>query len=254
MRFQFGAQHSITINMPDRDRLFAEIRRRFRRGDGFALATLNLDHLVKLSADPRFRSVYAGQDLVVADGRPVVWLSRLAQRPVRLIPGSDLVLPLARLAAEEEVPVALVGSSPEALIDAARVLSEAHPGLRVAYSHAPANGFDPVGTAADRILDDLRASGAGLCFVALGAPKQERFALHGRHLAPAVGFVSVGAGLDFLGGHQVRAPRWMRRLALEWLWRAAGDPRRLLPRYAACAAILPGQVRDALRLRRTGAK
>lgn len=249
MWFQFGAQHSITVNMPDRDRLFGEIRRRVRNGQGFALATLNLDHLVKLSSDPRFCEVYAGQDLVVADGRPIVWLSRLARRPVRVIPGSDLVLPLAGLAADEQVPVALVGGSREALSDAARALCEAAPGLRIVYSHAPVYGFDPVGAEADRILNDLRKAGAGLCFVALGAPKQESFALHGRRIAPAVGFVSVGAGLDFLGGHQVRAPLWMRRMALEWLWRAAGDPRRLVPRYLACAAILPGQIWQALRLR-----
>jgi UDP-N-acetyl-D-mannosaminuronic acid transferase (WecB/TagA/CpsF family) len=65
-----------------------------------------------------------------------------------------------------------------------------------------------------------------------------------------VGFASVGAGLDFIAGHQTRAPEWWRRFALEWLWRTVSSPRRLLPRYAACAAILPGQVLAALRLRR----
>ncbi|MBD3764411.1 MAG: VTT domain-containing protein, partial [Rhodobacterales bacterium] len=68
----------------------------------------------------------------------------------------------------------------------------------------------------------------------------------------ALVYTSVGAGLDFLAGAQVRAPAWVRRLALEWLWRMALDPRRLAARYAACAAILPGQALAALRQRRRG--
>ncbi|MBE0554679.1 MAG: WecB/TagA/CpsF family glycosyltransferase, partial [Rhodobacteraceae bacterium] len=59
-------------------------------------------------------------------------------------------------------------------------------------------------------------------------------------------------GLDFLAGSQTRAPRWVRAMAMEWLWRALSAPRRLIPRYARCFAILPGQVAGALRLRRGG--
>nr|WP_093031110.1 WecB/TagA/CpsF family glycosyltransferase [Ruegeria marina] len=234
--------------------LMAEVRRRFRAGEGFALATINLDHLVKLAVDPEFASAYAAQDLVVADGRPIVALSRLAGRPVALLPGSDLVFPLAELAAEEAVPVALVGSSEAALADARRVLEGHAPGLSVVWIHAPPYGFDPRGAAAAAILSELATRGVGLCFLALGAPRQEILAQRGRELAPGVGFASVGAGLDFLGGHQVRAPRWMRRVGLEWLWRMLSNPVRLVPRYARCAAILPGQVAAARRLRRTGSQ
>jgi UDP-N-acetyl-D-mannosaminuronic acid transferase (WecB/TagA/CpsF family) len=75
------------------------------------------------------------------------------------------------------------------------------------------------------------------------------FAAKGRELAPSVGFASIGAGLDFIAGTQTRAPAWARKLALEWLWRALSSPRRLIPRYAACIAILPAQVVAAIRLR-----
>jgi UDP-N-acetyl-D-mannosaminuronic acid transferase (WecB/TagA/CpsF family) len=64
-----------------------------------------------------------------------------------------------------------------------------------------------------------------------------------------MGFASIGAGLDFIAGKQPRAPLWVRRLALEWLWRALSSPRRMLPRYARCVAILPGLMREAWRLR-----
>lgn len=249
VEFRFG-NTTIRVNMPSRTALMEEAGRRLAAGRGFALATVNLDHLVKLRRDPAFRAAYAAQDLVVADGNPIVWLSRLAARPVALVPGSDLVLPLARLAAGAGVPVALVGSTAGALEGAAERMAAEVPGLRITARLAPPMGFDPAGPQADALLAEVQASGARLCFLALGAPKQEVLAARGRVLAPDIGFASVGAGLDFLAGRQVRAPRWVRAIAMEWGWRMLSSPRRLLPRYAACAAVLPGEAWKALGLRR----
>lgn len=249
MQFTFAGQ-AIGLNMATRDALLDEVRRRFRAGEGFSLATVNLDHLVKLSDSAAFARTYAAQDLVVADGWPVAMLARVAGSPVELMPGSDLILPLCQLAAQEGVAVALVGSTQIALDDAARVLEGEVPGLKIVLRIAPPHGFDPQGDAAGVILDRLATEAVQLCFLAFGAPKQETLALRGRDRAPAVGFASIGAGLDFLGGHQVRAPVWMRALALEWLWRALRDPVRLGPRYVRSALILPRQMILAWRQRR----
>ncbi len=248
MQFRFG-ETTIAVTHASRAALQSAVRARLAAGQGFALATINLDHLVKLSRSAAFRRAYAAQDMVVADGNPIVWLSRLAGKPVDLLPGSDLVLPLVRDCAAAGRGLALVGATDAALAAAgARLMAEV-PGLNIVLRHAPPMGFDPEGPAAAALLAEVAASQAGLCLIALGAPKQESFAARGRALAPAVGFASIGAGLDFLAGTQVRAPEWVRRLALEWLWRALSSPRRLIPRYAACAAILPGQVLAALRQR-----
>jgi len=235
--------------MATRAGLYDTIRARFREGAGFALATINLDHIVKMRASADFTDAYCRHDLVVADGRPIVALAWLAGRPVDLIPGSELVAPLCALAAEEGVTVALVGSTQDTLERAANALRAQVPHLVIAMRHAPSGVFDPSGAEAANILGDLNASGARLCFLALGAPKQEMFAARGRREAPQVGFASVGAGLDFLSGQQVRAPHWVRAIAMEWLWRTAQNPRRMVPRYAACFAVLPGQVVAALRKR-----
>ena len=235
--------------MPTRSLLFQAVRERFGDGRGFALATLNLDHLTKLPVEPAFAAAYRAQDLVVADGRPIIWLSQLARQPLELMPGSDLVVPLAELAAEMDMPVALMGSSDAALAGAESALEARVPGLNVVLCHAPPYGFDPTGAGALEICEMLNASGARLCFIALGAPKQELFAAFARDKAPNVGFASIGAGLDFLSGHQVRAPKIMRALALEWLWRALQSPARMVPRYAKCFAILPGLALDAWRTR-----
>lgn len=250
MMFAFPP-HRIAVNVPDAGQLLHRVTDALTQGRGFALATINLDHLVKLAHDPAFRDVYAAQDLVVADGNPIVWLSRLAGRPVALVPGSDMVVPLARTARECGVPVALVGSTRPVLDAAATALCQQVPGLQVAACIAPPMGFDPQGAEARAILEQLAASGARLCFLALGAPKQEAFAALGRRQQPGLGFASVGAGLDFLAGQQKRAPRWVRAMAMEWLWRMLGNPRRLMARYVACAVILPGQAVAALRQRGT---
>lgn len=235
--------------MPNSASLLAEVRRRFRSGEGFALATVNLDHLVKLRRDGDFAAAYAAQDLVCADGNPIVWLSRLARRPVSLVPGSELIVPLAQLAAREGVSVALVGSTDDALAAASAALVDRVPGLTVATTIAPPMGFDPSADQARAVLGTLAASGARLTFVALGAPKQEVFAALGREVTPQMGFASIGAGLDFLAGRQTRAPEWVQAIAMEWLWRMLGNPRRLARRYLDCAMILPDEARRALRLR-----
>jgi len=247
---KFGkVPHQIEVNVPTRHALFQAVTKHLKENTGFALATLNLDHLTKLPEEPPFLAAYRAQDLVVADGRPVVWLSKIARQPVELMPGSDMILPLCDLCVENGRSIALVGSSDEALSGAAKALKARVPGLEVSFIHAPPYGFDPQGAAADEILRDLASSGAGLCFIALGAPKQEIFAARGRQMAPDVGFASIGAGLDFFSGHQVRAPKIMRMVAMEWLWRALQSPRRMVPRYAKCFAILPGLTINALRQR-----
>ena len=132
---------------------------------------------------------------------------------------------------------------------AAAALEAQHRGLDVALRLAPAMGFDPEGAEADAAIAAIAESGARVVFLALGAPKQERFAARAQKALPGVGFLSIGAGLDFVSGAQRRAPRLLRNLAGEWLWRLAGNPTRLGRRYAACAAILPG-----LTLRAVGAR
>lgn len=237
---------AVAVNTPDPGAVLREVRDRLHRGAGFAIATLNLDHLVKLRGEADFRRAYARQDIVTADGQPIVWLSRLSGSPVSLVTGSDLVAPLAGLAAREGVPLALLGATPETLARAASALRAEHPGVDIVACLAPGRNFDPAGEEAARMIEALRASGARLTLLALGAPKQEMFAARCREALPGMGFASIGAGLDFLAASQVRAPRWMRRAGLEWLWRLSTDPQRLARRYALCALALPRLTLDTL--------
>lgn len=248
MQFRFG-ETALCVNVPNQEALLAALAQRLAARQGFALATINLDHLVKLRRMQDFRRAYGAHDLICADGNPIVWLSRLAGQAVDLVPGSDMVRPMLDAAARAGRRVAMVGSTEETLAQAATLLEAEVPGLQVVLCHAPPMGFDPTGPEARAVLAELTARDVGLCLVALGAPKQETFAALGREQSPTVGFASIGAGLDFITGRQRRAPRWLRALAMEWLWRGLSAPRRMVPRYAACAAVLPGLAVQAIRQR-----
>ncbi|MCV3273799.1 WecB/TagA/CpsF family glycosyltransferase [Roseobacter sinensis] len=240
----------VYVNALSRSGLLQDVERRFEQQRGFCIATLNLDHVVKLQQDPAFRAAYKRHSHVTADGNPIIWLSWLAGTQMELLPGSDLIAPVVALAAAQNVPLALLGATQSSLDRAAEALKAAHPGLRVVASVSPAMGFDPTGAEADRCIAQLRESGARLCLLALGAPKQEIFAARAADQLPETGFMSIGAGLDFISGDQVRAPKWVRRIAAEWLWRLLQNPRRLTARYGACLALLPRLVRMALQNRR----
>lgn len=246
-----SGQETVTVTVPSRAALFEDIRQRFEMRQGFSVATLNLDHVVKLKRDSAFRSAYAAHSHITADGNPIVWLSRLAgQSDVALAPGSELIDPLAAMAAKQSVPVGLFGATDASLAAAAQALQEKYPNLEIVITLAPAMGFDPDGPVADEAIEAIRASGARLVFLALGAPKQERFAARAQKTLTETGFLSIGAGLDFISGAQTRAPALVRALAAEWLWRMLGNPRRLAARYWGCIVALPGLTLKALASRK----
>ena len=237
----------VTINLPTLDAATHAVLARARAGQGFALFTLNLDHLVKLQTSPDFRAAYERAGLVTADGWPIVWLAqRQGAQPDRAS-GADLVLPVCEGAASQGSPIYFVGPGPKAQAAALDILKARFPALRVAGAEAPV--FPAAETAADlaafdldALADRITASGAELCFLSLGAPKQELLADALSRRCPTVGFLCVGAALDFISGTVRRAPLWMQRGKLEWFWRLVNDPKRLTARYARCGLLFLGLV------------
>lgn len=244
----------VEINVTSAQDLLADIAGRFKAGQGYTVATLNLDHVVKLRRDPVFRHAYARHSHVTADGNPIVWLSRLAGQHITLTSGSDLLDPLCDLAAREGMRLAFFGSMQDVLDKATAELVARHPGLDVVLALSPAMGFDPQGVEAEAALRRLADAKADLILVALGAPKQEIFAAFAAEALPRAGFISIGASLDFVTGHQLRAPRLLRLFALEWLWRLVLSPGRLTQRYLECFALLPGLAGQALTVRQAAGK
>jgi exopolysaccharide biosynthesis WecB/TagA/CpsF family protein len=220
------------------------------RRHSFLVCTLNLDHLMKLRRDPEFRRAYARAALVTADGFPIVTLSRIRGCQLQRAAGSDFIEPLCAAAAQNDLPIFLVGSTFSVLSATARRLIASFPGLEIAGVYAPSSGFSILSPSADEALTLIRESGARLCFIALGAPLQEAFALRALDETAGVAFLPIGAGLDFLAGAQVRAPLLLQKMNLEWAWRLIKDPKRLWLRYVQCgflfAELLLKEMWDAI--------
>lgn len=209
-----------------------------RTGRGFCFFTLNLDHMVKRRDDPSFRAAYEKANLVSADGAPVAWLARKQMPDIERTTGADLVKPLAIEAARYGVKIAFFGTTDAVLTASAEALRAIAPGLEIAHLESPPLGFDPTSAAAEAACQRIADSGARIVFVALGAPKQELFAARMSEKFPQLGFICIGAALDFIAGAQVRAPKIFQILGLEWFWRLATNPKRMAKRYALCAAVL----------------
>jgi exopolysaccharide biosynthesis WecB/TagA/CpsF family protein len=228
-----------TVNLPTMATAVDTLIEAAGRSESFACFTLNLDHLVKLRTDESFRRAYRLARYVTADGEPVARIARRQWPSVRRTTGADMLLPLCQAAADSGLPIYLFGTTMEVLSTTEQRLAELTGGrLLVAGREAPPMGFDPTGAAADAVLDRVAASGARLCLVLLGAPKQELLAARAVERGIPCGFIGLGASADFVAGHQVRAPRALQSAGLEWAWRLASNPRRLGLRYARCAMLL----------------
>ena len=199
------------------------------------IVTVNLQFLSVAERDPAFAQVVNGADVVVADGVPVLWLSRLLGAPIpQRVTGHDLLYGCAALAAQEGYSLFFLGAEPEVAEAATRRLDALFPGLRVAGTHQGA--FTPDGYGATEAeergaVEAVRDARPDILFVALGCPKQEYWASRHLHEVEVPVCAGIGGVLDVLAGRRQRAPTWMQRAGLEWLFRLQQEPRRLLGRY-----------------------
>ena len=197
---------------------------------GGSIFTPNVDHFVLAEENPEFRRAYRGASLVFADGVPVVWASRLLRTPIpEKLSGSDMILPIARLAAAERWSVYLLGGAPGVAVAASAQLSKLE-GINLVGCDDSLIQAGDLGTHSG-VVARIREARPDLLFVALGAPKQELWITRALDdISPTVA-IAVGASLDFVAGRLRRAPRWMSSMGMEWLYRLAQEPRRLWRRY-----------------------
>lgn len=223
---------SVPIDPVTRQEALDRIANLVAAGAGGTVFTPNVDHVILADEDPAFREAYAAASLSLVDGMPVLWATRLLGHPApEKISGSDLVRPLLGRAAGEGWRVYLFGGGPGVAERAASMLSVEFPELRPAGFDAPSIDMSALPETRHAPLEKIRESRPDIVLVALGSPKGELWASEAREaLKPAV-LIGVGAALDFLTGAQRRAPRWMSRVGLEWLFRLLCQPRRLARRY-----------------------
>jgi N-acetylglucosaminyldiphosphoundecaprenol N-acetyl-beta-D-mannosaminyltransferase len=209
------------------------IARRVKAGDGGFVVTVNLDHLRRCVKDSSYAHLVARADLVVADGMPLIWASRLRggrQLPER-VAGSSTMIDLCERAALDGVGVFLLGGDPGVAERAGTELQSRFEGLRIAGVRCPPFGFESDDAEMAAIREQIRSSDAGIVLVALGSPKQEMLIDRIRDCLPGACWMGIGISLSFVAGDVRRAPVWLQRLGLEWVHRLMQEPRRLFKRY-----------------------
>ena len=228
MRVDLGG---VLIDRVDLDAANDRVRGFLRSGRTNQIVTVNLDFVAIARRNAQFRDTLNAADLAVADGMPLVWVSRMGEEPLaQRLTGVELVDECCRIAAQTGTSVFLLGAAPGVADQAADRLRERFPGLRIAGVYAPP--FGPL-TAEEneRILAAIHAARPDFLFVALGAPQQDVWIQANRDRLDVPVCMGVGCVLDLLAGVVSRAPAWMQHAGLEWLFRLLQEPGRLWRRY-----------------------
>ena len=192
------------------------------------LCVVNAAKTVAASRDARLRSVIEGAALVTADGMSVVWAARAVGQSLKArVTGIDLFEHLITYAAERGRSVFFLGARDESVRGVVDRFTRAHPTLKVAGWRD--GYFGQAENAA--VTETIRRSAAEMLFVAMGSPAQEYWIAENLGRTGARFAMGVGGSFDHLSGRQRRAPRWMQRAGLEWLYRLLREPRRLWRRY-----------------------
>lgn len=201
-------------------------------GRGGVVVTPNLDHLRRYLHDLSFGALIAEADLVVADGMPLVWASRLQGTPLpERVPGSNLISSLSSAAGLQGRSVFLLGGDPGTADGAAATLRRKYPHCNIAGTHFPPFGFEKDNAQKAAMIQALSDANPDIVYVALGSPKQEKLIANLRNVLPNAWWIGVGNSFSFLAGNVKRAPMWMQRSGLEWTHRLMQEPRRLFRRY-----------------------
>ena len=200
------------------------------------VCTGNLDHLVTLERDAEFRAIYEGSDLTLADGKPVVLLSRLAATPGRpalkqRVTGSDLFWELARASEKTGLRLFFLGGAPCAAELASAAVLARHPLAQVCGTYCPPFESFATDEEQERIREHVRAAQPDILLVGFGAPKQEKWIAANKDALGVPVSIGVGGSFEMAGGVLGRAPLWMQECGLEWLYRFAQEPQRLWHRY-----------------------
>ena len=210
----------------------AAIERLIAQKKSAMLFTPNVQRVVAASRDASIRQIYRQADLLLPDGMPLYWSSRLLRRGLKeRVAGSDLLFTFCERAARKRYRVFFLGAAPGVAADAADKLRVKYPGLIVAGTYSPPFGFEADRQEIDKIIALLETAEPDLLFLAFGLPKEEHFLWQNKNCIRVPVSIGVGASFDFAAGRATRAPRWIQDLGFEWMFRLLQDPRRLWKRY-----------------------
>ena len=214
------------------DETIAEIEKYIKEDKKRYIVAINEDVVVKIENDKELQEATNKADMVLADGKPLIWISKYYKRPIKeKISGSDLVPLLCKRAAEKRYSIYILGGADGIAEQAKKNLEEQYPAIRIVGTYAPPFGFEKDQAELDKINQMISEKTPDLLIACFGCPKQEKFIYRNIDKYDAKVSVCAGATVDFLAGNVKRAPKWMSEHGLEWFYRFLKEPKRMFKRY-----------------------
>lgn len=196
------------------------------------LEWVNLNQIILFKENERYRHIVERASLVLTDGKPVLWISRMLHTPLKeRIGGTDFVLELCGLAAEKGYSVFLLGGAPGTVEKAVDNLLSSYPGLRIAGAYSPPYGFEKSAEETGKINVMLKNSHADILLVGVGSPKQDFFIEDNMAIYDIPLSIPIGSAIDMISGEVKMPPRWISNIGMAWFFRFCQEPKRLFKRY-----------------------
>ena len=196
------------------------------------VVAINVDVVMKIEKDSYLKKVVDNADMVLVDGKPLVWISKLHGKPLKAkISGSDLVPLLCEVAAEKGYKIFIIGGKNGIAEQAKIKLENRLPKIKIVGAYAPPFGFEKNESELNKINRMISEAHPDLLIACFGCPKQEKWIYENIEKYDAKVSVCAGATVDFLAGNVKRAPRWMSEHGLEWFYRFTQEPKRMFKRY-----------------------
>ena len=196
------------------------------------VVAVNVDVIMKIENDPYLKEIVDNADMVLVDGKPLVWISKMYGRPLKAkISGSDLVPLLCDVAAQKGYSIFIIGGKDGIAEQAQKRLESKLPNIKIVGTYAPSMGFEKDEEELNKINSMISKAKPDLLIACFGCPKQEKWIYENINKYDAKVSICAGATIDFLAGNVKRAPRWMSEHGLEWFYRFLQEPKRMFKRY-----------------------
>lgn len=228
-RIRFLNTHVDNLTMEE---AVQEAKRLILDGKRSYVVTPNVDHIVKIEHDSLFREIYEGADLILTDGKPLIWMSRWMGNPIKeKISGSDYFPEVCRMAAQEGFSIFLLGAAEGVAKKAAINLMRKYKNLQIAGVYSPSYSFENNEEELSYIIQKINKTKPDILCIGLGTPKQEKFYHRYKDQLNVPLTLHIGATIDFEAGVVKRAPKWISYIGMEWFYRLVKEPKRLYRRY-----------------------
>ncbi len=201
-------------------------------GEKHYIVAINVDVVMKIEADSYLKEITDKADMVLVDGKPLVWIANYHKHSIKAkISGSDLVPLLCEVSAKKGYSIFIIGGK-EGIAEQAKIKLEAkHSEIKIVGTYAPPIGFEKDEVELQKINKLITDAQPDLLVACFGCPKQEKWIYENYQKYDAKVSICAGATVDFLAGNVNRAPKWMSEVGLEWFYRFLQEPKRMFKRY-----------------------